>query len=262
MKLLCEKFFDELFGKGAPSSNLLDHLKQCEECRKLKDKIESLRKVKTAFPEKPSFEEKERLFRRISLERAAEGPNLGNLHPLAGVGSFLVLLAMIGIFVGYLFKGNTPPNSGNPITEGYSLSINGETPSQVPFSRPYFLPTGKAKITLPDGTTLEVEGPTHLEVKPRGFSLTHGKILANVKPQAISFRGEIPQGEIKVEKGIFRCESRPEGCCVEIVSGDAELLRSGEIPVKVPAGKKIFWKMNNKLSQASGSVEISPSEEP
>ncbi|MEW6710587.1 MAG: FecR family protein [Candidatus Riflebacteria bacterium] len=203
------------------------HLSACQQCRHTLATIQAIRELPAvSAAEYPAL--KSQVMKRlipILKEKYADE------KPVSFLQSWFFRLALGAAALVMVFAVSFPmlnkdvpvePRNSLPIvlTQNFKISVNGGAVKDVSLDNPVsLLPGEKATITIPDGSSLQVEGPARLTIAPRGFHLTSGFLTASVVKNPQTFAASTPHGQIFVLGTVFSCDSTTHKTVVKVIEG-------------------------------------------
>ncbi len=242
----CEDVLDQaLSGKGPNQT----HLSACRQCRHTLATIQAISELPTATAIEYQTLKGQVMKRLIPILKE----KYADEKPVSFFQSWFFRLALGAAALILAFSVSFPmlnkdvpvkPRNSLPIvlTQNFKISVNGEAKKEVSLDNPVSLQPGeKATITIPDGSSLKVEGPARLTIAPRGFHLTSGFLTASVVKNPQTFTASTPHGQIFVLGTVFSCDSTTHKTVVKVIEG--------RVKVKPDQGSE-------KVLSAGDSVEM------
>jgi hypothetical protein len=186
---ICQQILEEIIdGKSDDITHA--HLENCPDCRQVAASLAQLATLDSALDSSGNPGLKKRVLNRLSpIMTARQHRPQPQAHPAAKNSylAWLLGLSFAGAMAVIMFFGNqpmplperlpvTPVKTAAVDSQTFTLSLNQQPPATVSMDSPVSLFNNEtALIRLPDNSTIQLEGPARLTVKPRGFHLLSGK---------------------------------------------------------------------------------------
>lgn len=213
----------------------LNHLENCEQCSQIIATITAIKK--DAAPANPALEFphlKAAVMKRLKAllkSNSAKECSHSFLHNWFFKMAFSAVVFALVLTIALPLLRQHPPKptiviNSLPIalTQNFKISINGQAEKEVLLDNPVSLFAGEtAQITIPDGSTLKVEGPARLNIAPRGFHLASGFLIATVCKGKGTFVASTPHGQIEVLGTVFSCNSTAQKTIVKVIEGKVKI---------------------------------------
>ncbi len=271
---MCQKCLEALTGSEQQLHHpeILAHLESCPSCAQMLSTIEHLHREGSAFVGESHPDLKLRIMR--SLEPALEQRRARNTVASASVargwfwqllsGIAVLLIVAVSIFGTRHPEIVSPPTTG-PVTASiptsFMMVVNGGVPTQVSLDNPVSLFAEEtATVTVPDGSTLQVNGPARLNILPRGFHLVQGRLQAEVVKGQGEFTGTTPHGQITVLGTVFKVETDQRKTLVEVISGRVRVQADGQQATILADGEKTELHQPENISTQTETIPAVDSE--
>ncbi len=176
---LSQQSTEELFREHITSQELLDNLEKSKRDKQNKQQLEKAAKEKLESYLKSQNKTQSTTKRPIDTETTR--------NPIKIYKLIATLAACLLIGIG-LFIFNNPKNQKVAIITDMYAATTGELPKELVKGKTYHLTNNIVEIQFLDGASIILEGPSEIRMESaNGAYLNHGKLVAQVPPQAIGF---------------------------------------------------------------------------
>jgi hypothetical protein len=261
-EVTCDEILAELLADNPPVGEAAHHISRCPDCRIVRKNLKMLGAAKTAFPEPPSLEEKNRLFRKL----AERYPSPSSSSSGVGFPATWMPIVMLGVLVFSLLAGSKAgwfsrvPAQPVPAQNGYLLSVDEGPAVAMPLRQVLTLAEGQARSSLPDGSIVEITGPASLGMRQRGLDANFGQFRVWVAPAGPPFVAGTPFGAVESTGSVFQCDVSSDSCKIHVISGVVRVIQMPGNPTEVTAGNSAQLVATGAVRPGESSFRIIPSE--
>ena len=230
-KSICQTISDKASGCNQKlTANEQQHISSCSECKQVLSLISQLQQRESAYDSSDiSIKLRNRIISKIT-PLVTKPPLTLTQRIWQTISAFKLQFSVATAFDAVVlltifnFSQSTPIavdtyNNSSHANNTYQLTMHGKT-SNISLDEPILVDKNQiATAIVPDGSTLEIKGPSRLTINERGFHLAYGILTAEVVKASSDFKGTTTHAIITVLGTKFTVDAKQRSTRVEVLSG-------------------------------------------